>query len=122
MIFMKNQEFNESEKNNQECEQVAQEINAVELFFGINLLSEKIRFALSRAGFRKLFPHFVYRTRFILWATALKVIVNYHGIIYGLKEIFRMGYYYFVPIQSIENSLFFENALPGYRQIPHLKI
>ena len=81
---------------------------------GLNDSSEKIRFALSSAGFRKLFPHYVYRTRFFIWVTALKAIVNYHGIIYGLKEIFRVGYYYFVPNNS-------KKKLPQVPQVPQEK-
>ena len=52
--LFKIQECNESEKNNQECEQVTQEINAVELFFGINLLSEKIKFARASSKDQKI--------------------------------------------------------------------
>ena len=66
----------------------------------LNSSLDKIRYVFSRRGLRELFPNFVYRSRFILWLIALKRIVFDRGIVSGLKEIFRLGNYYFSPNSS----------------------
>jgi len=66
----------------------------------LNSSLDKIRYVFSRGGLRELFPNFVYRSRFILWLIALKRIVFDRGIVSGLKEIFRLGNYYFSPNSS----------------------